>query len=206
MPGKISEMPIIDGLGTNNEFEVLVDGVNERVPLWMLGLAPWKTIENVVGGEFDFDGIPTNLGHNRIEIVASVRGSDVSHIANISIFFNGDITPSNYHRQLINADNGSPSTNEASDSVIAVSTASTSAGGLSVKANFTVVIPEYSSSDVKCANNIGQVALIYSDRVRVGGAGVSHKTLTAPVSRVQIMNSNNSLQSLTGKVSLYLRF
>lgn len=155
-------------------------------------------IENLSAGEYDFDLIPA--GFRRLVIEGQVRG-DVSDIRDgLEIFFNSDLTTSNYHRQASHGDNGNNSSTEDSNPGIATCPAASSPAD--AYGHVRIVVEDYAGSNRKAAMAT-YVAYIDTNRIVSGVSGVVWSSDTSAIGRIRIRANGHPTDQILGVLSLY---
>lgn len=151
-------------------------------------------------GEFDFDSIPGTYEDLIIYLRTSVEGTPGSQ--SVQIFFNDDLTSSNYHEQRIVGSNGVPGAFESTDSrLLSVTDASVAA----FSAEQVARIPNYAATTMrKFAISTG-VVVLGSDNLRTGVAGVIWEVDDGSnaITRVRLRSKTHGSNELLGVAKLY---
>jgi len=158
-----------------------------------------QTITNTTAGEFDFDNIPG--GYSRLIIEGRLRGSVSAANDDIVIFFNGDLTAGNYHRQFTAVYNGTAINAQAANSIFADVVGAT--GLANGKTSLRTVIEDYASAtDLKSCFTSFLSPRASRTTLYVGDTGV-YSSITAPITRIRIRAANHPTNQLLGKLTLY---
>lgn len=160
------------------------------------------SITNSTAGEFDFPTIPG--GYSRLILQGYVRSTEPSVTSDfLYLFFNGDFTAANYHRQRLSAANGStPGAAEDSTPTAAIVTANDSPSG--AYAQIKITMGGYdNSSIIKGSLGVYSMMHLSTTGLFVGMMGMSHKTLTDEITRVTVRATNHPTRGLVGTLRLY---
>lgn len=162
-----------------------------------------ETITNPGSGEFDFGpalaGGIIPAGYKRLKIEGHIRSTQ-SAADIIQGFFNADLTKTNYHQNRQAVNEGAHQVGEANHSEISVCPGSPAVAGS--YAGIDITIENYDSDKLKNAKGT-YWALDLTSEIWAGSSFMSHKTMTAVVTRFRVRTDAHPTDTLLGELRLY---
>lgn len=159
-----------------------------------------ETITLSTAGEFDFDLIPSTFDDLLFRGQVTSDRTDTLE-RDIRIFFNTDLTDTNYNSQRNIGNNGAGSNSEANNSRICLITG----GGAPTPTDFEITIPGYAASPWGSRYaHCRFYRLVSSGHGTVGLFGVQ-SAVTSAIDRVRFREPGHATDGLLGTVTLYGR-
>jgi len=161
-----------------------------------------EAITNATAGQFDFTSIPS--GYSRLIIQGHIRSNEVSIYDSDEafVFYNGLFTETDYHCQLLWAQDGSTFSAEAATPMAAYCPADSAVSGSYAAVKITIEGYDDSSIIKHAYGQYGYINGSTTDLV-AGIASMSHKTTTAAITRLTVRADQHATYGLLGTLRLY---